>query len=99
MVAVLHFCLLFTLLAAPGAGQRFYVGEDPKLPNGKSQRDEILKVEHAKNLEDSAKLKELARDLEAQLEKSGFAVLSRDALKQTEEIEKLAKRIRSRLKR
>ncbi len=87
------------LLAVPMAGQRFYVGQDPKLPSGKSQRDEILKLEHAKNLEDSAKLKELASGLAAELEKSGFAVLSRDALKKTEEIEKLAKRIRNRLKR
>jgi Na+-translocating ferredoxin:NAD+ oxidoreductase RnfG subunit len=38
------------------AGQQ----EDPKLPNGKSQRDEILKAEREENIRDAAKLVEMA---------------------------------------
>ncbi len=72
--------------------------EDVRLPNGKIQKDEILKADHEKNLEDAAKLAKLAEDLRAGLEKSDRFVLSIDLLKQTEEIEKVARRIRSRMK-
>ncbi len=89
--------LFFALLAAPVAAQGLQ--DNPKLPSGKSQRDEILKADHQKNLDDSARIRELARDLETELKEDGFAVLSRDALQKTEEIEKLAKRIRKRLRR
>ena len=34
-----------------------------RLPNGKLQRDEILKAEHQENLKDAAKLADLAQDL------------------------------------
>ena len=73
--------------------------EDPKLPNGKSQREEILRHEHQKSLEDSGELLKLAEDLKMELEKNDRHVLSVSSLKKTEQIEKLAKRIRSRLKR
>src|ERR1035438_1459449 len=46
------------------------VGQDVKLPNGKSQRDEILKAEHEENLRDAARLVEMAQDLKADLEKN-----------------------------
>src|SRR5215472_5291462 len=67
---------------------------DVRLPNGKMQKDEILKADHEKNLEDAAKLAKMAEDLRAAIEKSDHNVLSVDLLKQTEEIEKLARRIR-----
>jgi hypothetical protein len=70
---------------------------DIRLPNGKSQRDEILKAEHEKSLKDAAALIELAEQLKADLEKNDRHVLSIATLKKTEEIEKLAKRIRTRL--
>lgn len=73
--------------------------EDSKLPNGKSQREEILRHEHQKSLEDSEELLKLAEDLKMELEKNDRHVLSVSSLKKTEQIEKLAKRIRSRLKR
>jgi hypothetical protein len=71
---------------------------DVKLPNGKSQRDEILKAEHEQNLKDAAELAELAEQLKIDLEKNDRFVLSMATLKKTDEIEKLAKRIRSRLR-
>jgi hypothetical protein len=71
---------------------------DVRLPNGKLQRDEILKAEHQDNLKDAARLAELAQDLKESLERDDRYVLSLSTLKKTDEIEKLAKKIRSRLR-
>src|SRR5262245_1512765 len=60
---------------------------DTRLPNGKSQQDEILKAEHEKSLKDAAALIELAEQLKADLEKNDRHVLSIATLKKTEEIE------------
>jgi hypothetical protein len=73
--------------------------EEPRLPNGKLQRDEILKADFQKSLDDARELSRLADELKADLEKNDRYVLSIPTLKKTEEIEKLAKRIRDRLKR
>ena len=70
-----------------------------RMPNGKLQQDEILKADHEKSVKDAAQLIELAESLKAELEKDESYVLSISSLKKTEEIEKIAKRIRSRLKR
>ena len=72
--------------------------KDVRLPSGKSQRDEILKAEHEQNLKDAAQLAELAGQLKADLEKNGRFILSLSTLKKTDEIEKLVKKIRSRLR-
>ena len=91
--------LVAVALQSPGRRDR----QDPpaagdvRLPNGKSQRDEILKAEHEKSLKDAAALIELAEQLKADLEKDDRHVLSIATLKKTEEIEKIAKRIRTRL--
>lgn len=78
----------------------FPAGErDDHLPNGKSQRDEILKAEHEKSLKDALELTRLCEELKQDLEREGTFVLSIQTIKKTEEIEKLAKRIRGRLKR
>ena len=70
-----------------------------RMPNGKLQQDEILKADHEKSVKDAAQLIELAEGLKAELEKDDTHVLSISSLKKTEEIEKIAKRIRTRLKR
>ena len=72
--------------------------EDVRLPNGKLQKDEILKADFQKSLEDARKLSKLADELKADLEKNDRYVLSLPTLKKTEEIDKLAKRIHDRLK-
>jgi hypothetical protein len=72
--------------------------EDVRLPNGKMQRDEILKAEHLKSIEDARALSKLADELKLDLEKNDQNVLPLATLKKTEEIEKLAKRIHDRLK-
>lgn len=70
-----------------------------RLPNGKLQSEEILKEDYKKNLKDAQDLIDLAESLKMGLEKSEQHVLSLNDLKKTEEIEKLAKRIRSRMRR
>ena len=70
-----------------------------RLPNGKLQRDAIAKEDFQKNLEDSRDLAKLAEGLKSELEKSDANIVSLSAIKKTEEIEKLAKRIRGRMKR
>lgn len=72
--------------------------DDVVLPSGKLQKDEILKAEHERNLKDAAQLTELAQQLQQDLEKNDRYVLSLATLKKTEDIEKLAKKIRSRLR-
>jgi hypothetical protein len=72
--------------------------QDVTLPNGKSQKDEILKSEHQQNLKDAAELAELADQLKIDLEKNDRFVVSMATIKKTDDIEKLAKRIRSRLR-
>lgn len=73
--------------------------DEDKLPSGKSQREEILKSEYNKSLKDVAELAKLAEDLKSELEKNDSHVLSVSALKQLDSIEKLTKKIRSRMKR
>jgi len=72
--------------------------EDVKLPNGKSQRDEILKAERDANIKDAARLVELAEALKSDLQKTDRFVLSMDTLKKTDDIDKLVKKIRNRLR-
>ena len=72
--------------------------EDVLLPNGKSQKEEILKAEHQQNLKDAAELADLAEQLKMELEKNDRYILSMATLKKTDDIEKLAKRIRARLR-
>ena len=72
--------------------------EDVILPSGKSQKEEILKAEHRQNIKDAADLAELAEQLKIDLEKDDRYILSMATLKKTDDIEKLAKRIRARLR-
>ena len=71
---------------------------DAQLPNGKSQRDEILKAEHEQNLKDVARLSELAGELKEAMEKEDRFVFSLNTMKKAEEIEKLAHKIRTRIR-
>jgi hypothetical protein len=72
---------------------------DVQLPNGKSQHEEIMKMEHTKNLEDAAAMAKLAEEVSEDLEKNDRYVVSIKTLKQLDEIEKLAKAVRGRLKK
>jgi len=99
--------LLFAFLCALGTGAQTSPQdplprrepEETKLPNGKNQKDEILKADHEKSLADADRLIKLSEDLKASLEKNMGFVMSIDDLKKLDEMEKLMKRIRSRIKR
>ena len=74
------------------------VPEDPHLPNGKLQRDEILKADYEQNLKDARALMDEARSFELELEKSDRYVLSLGLLKKLDDIDKMTKRIRNRMR-
>jgi hypothetical protein len=95
--AVVLLCAGLITSALP---QRGPAPPDPeqRLPNGKLQRDEILKAEHEANLKDAGELAQLAEQLKIDLEKNDRYVVSMATLKKTDDIEKLVKRIRSRLR-
>lgn len=73
--------------------------EEVRLPSGKLQRDEILKADYQKSLEDARTLSKLADELKVDLEKNDYNVLSLATLKKVDEIDKLARHIHDRLKR
>jgi hypothetical protein len=93
-------CVTVSALPQRGGGRGSGADQeqDVTLPNGKSQRDEILKSEHQQNLKDAAELAELADQLKIDLEKNDRYVVSMATIKKTDDIEKLAKRIRGRLR-
>jgi len=72
---------------------------DVVLPGGKSQRDEILKQDHKKNIEDAAAISKLAAEIGEDLEKNDRFVMSVKTLKKLDEIERLTKAIRGRIKK
>lgn len=73
---------------------------DVRLPNGKRQIDEILKSDRDKSVQDVKQLIETATALQKDLEQAeSQQVLNLNDIHRTEEIEKLAKRIRGRIRR
>ena len=58
-----------------------------------------MKLDHKKNLEDSATMAKLAEEVSEDLEKDDRFVVSLKTLKKLDEIEKLSKAIRGRLKK
>jgi hypothetical protein len=89
---------LLGMAFAQRGGQGPSAPQDTRLPNGKLQSDEILKSEHEASLRDAAELADLAEQLKIDLEKNDRYVVSMGTIKKTDDIEKLAKRIRSRLR-
>lgn len=75
--------------------------EEPevKLPNGRSRNEAILREDHARNLKDAADLTALSQSLQADLEKEDRHVLSLQTLKKLDEIDKLTRRMRARMRR
>ena len=71
--------------------------EPARLPNGKLQTDEIVKSEHEQSLKDAAELKKLIGEFCDDLDKAGSNVVSVQTIRKLEDIEKRAKKIRSRM--
>lgn len=71
--------------------------EKPKrLPDGTLQSEAILKDEQKKLLADAGKLIAMAREVDEELRKYEHHVLSVGLIRKLEEIEKLARRMRTR---
>jgi len=102
-IPVLALCLMIASAGQapqpPVPGQPSKTEEEDRLPNGKSQKEAIIKEDYRKSLEDSRELVKLAEALQAELEKNDRYVVSLSEIRKTEDIEKLAKRIRGRLRR
>jgi len=98
-LALIVFCALFAQDPQPPDPWPRIGESDPRLPDGKSQKEEILKADHKRNLEEAAELAKLAGELKDDLEKNSRYVVSIQTLKKTDEIERLVKSIRGRLKR
>ena len=92
---------LFLLTVCVLLGQSSPTKDEPdvKLPNGKSQKDEIVRVDYERNLRDAGELARLAEEIKRDLEKGDRNLVSLRTLRQLDEVEKLTKDIRQRLRR
>jgi len=70
-----------------------------KLPDGRSQAQAIIEDDYKKSRKDAEELLKRSEDLIEELEKWDHNVLSVHALRNVEEIEKIAKRLKKRMKR
>lgn len=70
-----------------------------RMPDGRMQSEHILQQDYDQSRGDVAELLRLAEELKGEFDKNDYHVLSVDALRKAEHIEKLAKRIKTRLKR
>jgi hypothetical protein len=73
--------------------------DNVRLPNGKLQRDEILKADHERNLADAAELARLAAEVKEDIDKNDRYVVSVKTLKKLDDIAKLTRSIHGRLNR
>lgn len=73
--------------------------ESAKLPDGRSQQDAILKADHEASLKQADELIRMAEALKADLEKNDRYFLSVSTLRKLDDIQKLVKHIRDRMKR
>jgi hypothetical protein len=94
-------CFALALFAQKGQVTPPAPGQEPEvtLANGKSQREEILRLDHKKNLQDAAAMAKLAEQVSEEFEKDDRFVVSLKTLKNLDEIERLTKTIRGRLKK
>jgi hypothetical protein len=94
---------ILALAASLGAQRIPFPGEDKKndirLPSGKSQRQEIIKAEHEKSKNDAGELLKLAQELKEELDDSPHQVVNLRLVKKAEDIERLARNIKNRMKR
>ena len=70
-----------------------------RLPNGKMQRDEMLKADYERNVSDAAELARLAAEVREDIEKNDRYIVSVKTLKKLDDMAKLTRNIRGRLNR
>ena len=91
------FLLTVCMLLAQSSSTKDEV--EVKLPNGKSQKDEIIRVDYERNLRDAGELARLAEEVKDDLERGDRYLVSSKTLKKLDDVEKLSKDIRQRLRR
>ncbi len=92
---------LFLLAVCILPGQSSVTRDEPdvKLPSGKSQKDEIVRADYEHNLRDAGELARLSEEIKDDLERGDRYLVSTKTLKKLEEVEKLSKDIRQRMRR
>ena len=92
-------CLLMTLCLCFGQGNS-PLGRAEQIPPSvtAAKLEQMRESGRAQNLEDVDALIEIARNLDARMEKESPFVVSVRTLKDTDEIQKLTRRIRSRVR-
>lgn len=99
LISLLFVCLMMASAGQEPAGPVQPPPEDMnRLPNGKSRKDAIAKDDFQKSLKDAEDLVKLSQALQEELKKNDRYVISVSEIHKTQEIEKLARRIRGRLK-
>lgn len=76
--------------------------DDPaerRMPDGKLQTDAILRADYEQNVKDARELTALAKSIELDFDKNDQNVLSLSLLKKLDDMEKITKRIRGRVRR
>ncbi|MCA2969891.1 MAG: hypothetical protein INH43_15365 [Acidobacteriaceae bacterium] len=92
--------ILLVFAAGSGWGQGFPPAPADAPPvGGKDRTEELLKADHKANLKDLETIRQLSESIQAELEKHDRHVLSVGAIKKLDEMEKLTRRIRGRMKR
>ena len=74
-------------------------GTERRLTNGQKQTDAILKADYELNIKDARALTALARSIELDFDKNDENVLSLGLLRKLDDVDKLTKRIRMRIRR
>jgi hypothetical protein len=79
--------------------QRGDAPSEMRMPNGQLQTDVILKAEYDQNVKDARELTGLAKSIELDFDKNDQNVLSLGLLKKLDDVEKITKRIRGRIRK
>lgn len=76
-------------------------GDEPqqRMPDGHTQTEAILKADYEQNVKDARELTQLAKSIELDFDRNDQNVLSLTLLKKLDDVEKITKRIRGRVKR
>jgi len=70
-----------------------------RTPDGRNRTEMILKADHEASLKDIEAMRKLVEEVKIDMEKNDRHILSVATLKKIDEIEKLTKKIRGRMKR
>ena len=70
-----------------------------RTPDGRNRTEMILKADHEASIKDVDTMRKLIEDVKIDMEKNDRHILSVATLKKLDEIEKLTKKIRGRMKR